>query len=128
MSNPETDPFKRKMAERSAFVRDWCTAFHRYRAEHSSQFPSSFEQAKPYLEPQSEPKRGLSPNSFEIVYRGLWTAMQRPNEVILLKERAPWKASEGKWVKVYGMADGSAVGLTLDDARAFETWEQEHTS
>ncbi len=128
MSNPGTGHFEHQMAERSAFVRDWCTAFHRYRAEHSGQFPSSFAEAWPYFKAQSEHRLELSTGDFEIVYRGLWNTVGRPNAVILLKEREAWKSPDGRWAKVYGMAEGSAVGLTRDKVVAFEQWEQERTA
>ncbi len=117
MDNTET--------KKAAYMRDWLTAFTKYRLEHQGQFPSTFDQANPFLESSSDTACDLSPDQFEVAYHGSWEALTKPNEAILLMERSALQGDDGTWVKMYGMADGSVV-RKRGELQSFEYWETEH--
>lgn len=84
-----------------------------YAMDHQNQFPTNFAQAASAGPGGSNGPTNPVPDQFEIVYRGSTVAITNPGEVIVLREKQPWLNSDGKWVKVYGNADGSVqvVGM-----------------
>jgi RNA polymerase sigma factor (sigma-70 family) len=117
-------------------TRDWLLAFRTYADAHQDQYPATFEQAASLLRHDSNEQANLTPNQFEIVYQGS-VNLTNPSEVILLKEKEPWQRSDGKWVKIYGLADGSVqtvgmpsrwtVGGREIKYDSFEAFEKDHT-
>lgn len=84
-------------------------------------FPNSFEQISKILG-DSLPA-GLSMDRFEF-YPQLRPVMETEPQLILFHEKEPRKLPDGRWEKVYGMADGS-VQTARSDTRDFSKWEQE---
>ena len=107
-----------------AYVRDWLTAFTKYRFKNEGQFPGSFNEASPFWETDSDLAADFNPSQFKLVYRGSWKALRKPNEIILIAERNALQGPDGTWSKVYGMADGSVV-QQRGDLAFFEAWERE---
>ncbi len=77
-------------------------------------------------------KMRCSPNvttdEFEIVYQGSQNDLTNrgDDEVIVLRERQVRHRYDGKWGRVYGLADGASLQRFLDTESALEQWEQEH--
>ncbi len=44
---------------------------------------------------------------------------------MLLRQRRPWRNTDGKWVKAYAFAGGQAVCRSFADGH-FAGWEKEH--
>ncbi|MGA2030290.1 MAG: hypothetical protein ABSG87_09490, partial [Verrucomicrobiota bacterium] len=62
-------------------------------------------------------------DNFELVNVGM-TDGQYP-QAILIREENPRQTPDGKWERVYGLADGSAWYETSDDGN-FDAFEQQH--
>jgi hypothetical protein len=113
-----------------------------YAADHQDHLPATFEQAAPYF----AKSHGADPfmkdaeefaeltKQFEIVYHGEREALNQlakqqgidPGSSILIREREPHKTAEGKWVKAYGMADGSGQMINADADGSFDWWEKRY--
>jgi hypothetical protein len=112
--------------------KNWLMAFRIYANEHQDQFPTNFEQAAHLIRPES---KGPS-NQFEIVYQG--SSVLTNGGLVVLKEKDPWQDSDGKWFKIYGLADGSVQTMGLPvrwnaDGReisydSFEAYEKDHVN
>ena len=44
--------------------------------------------------------------------------------VALIRERQPWLTANGKWARVYGLADGAACPVETDDN--FQSWDAQY--
>jgi RNA polymerase sigma factor (sigma-70 family) len=66
----------------------------------------------------------LDMNQFELVSNPM-SGNTLPPDVIVLRERTPRQTTDGKWARVYGMADGQAVEKISEDGN-FEAWEKQH--
>jgi hypothetical protein len=62
-------------------------------------------------------------DNFELVNVGM-TDGQYP-QAISIREKNPRQSPNGKWERVYGLADGSAWYETSDDGN-FDAFEQQH--
>jgi len=92
-----------------------------YAADNQNQFPTNFDQASAYL---ANPAVATNLNQLEIVYHGALSNLANPASAIVVRSLQPW-ASNGKWSKAYGFADGhSEVHSTVDNN--FDEWEQQH--
>ena len=100
-----------------------------YAQGHNGQFPTNFNQFKgdkyfptnfPYL---PDIRVGIGLADFEIVTAGLVNA-KTPDE-ILFREHKARQSPDGKWERIYGMADGSVVLQTSEDGN-FDAWEKQH--
>jgi len=112
-------------------------AFRAYALHHQGQLPSDFSQALPAIaeELRNDSNPGHTPldeaefiaqvtNRFEIVYTGSITD-EADGERILIQEKQPTQASDGSWVKVYGLVDGRGQMIRAQDGN-FENWEKNH--
>ena len=114
-------------------------AFVMYAQQHQGHFPSSLEQADPYLGnefktehglapdqfPPGTPKYGLTPDRFEILYQDSLESLKSPQSAIVLREKDPWQGLDGGWVRTYGFADGHCEIHKAVDGN-FETWDAQH--
>ena len=105
-------------------ARNLGTAFVFYASDHQNQCPSNFDQVAPYLA-----KKGMSlsgSNQFEILYEGSFDQLQGVpiGEVAVIRDQQTWVGSNGRTMRVYGMADGSGQMVGSDDN--FQTWEAKH--
>jgi hypothetical protein len=96
---------------------------------HNGQFPTNFDQFEgdkyfptnfPYL---PDMRVGIGLADFEIVNTGLVNA-KTPDE-ILFREHKARQSPDGKWERIYGMADGSVELQTSEDGN-FDAFEQQH--
>jgi hypothetical protein len=99
-------------------------ALSEYARDHQDQFPSSLDQIGSYL--SKAPFSLTGTNEFETVYQGsiYELANTPPGTVAIIRERQAWLAPNGKWARVYGMADGGPKTIVTDDN--FQSWEAEH--
>jgi RNA polymerase sigma factor (sigma-70 family) len=112
-------------AGKEADLRSLGLAFHLYASDHGDQLPNSLDQITPYFAKENLSLTGT--NEIDLFYQGsLGQLSNTPlGEVIVFRDREVWRGPEGKWTRVYGMADGSTETIESDDN--FRSWEAEHT-
>jgi hypothetical protein len=99
-------------------------AFISYASDHQNQFPSSLDQMAPYQAKAGMPFSGA--NQFEIVCQGSFEKLQGipPGTVAVVREQQAWAGPDGRMMRIYGLADGSAQIVGSDDN--FQSWEAQH--
>lgn len=101
-----------------------------YSIDHQGLYPTNFDQVNQYLL-HSRGEIGtitnLSPNNFEMVFKGLQNQITNGSRTILLREIPGRKLYNGTWQRVYIFADGSGKGVNRDDGN-FDAWENEWTN
>jgi hypothetical protein len=117
-------------------------AFRVYALNHHDQLPTDFSQAIPYMaealrndlnagdtnpgDTLGDPSQFITQvtNRFEIVYSGSITN-EADQDKILIREKQPRQASNGVWVKAYGLVNGVGQLVKAPDGN-FENWEKQH--
>jgi prepilin-type processing-associated H-X9-DG protein len=51
-------------------------------------------------------------------------SVQSPSRMIMLREKEPWKAANGRWKRTYAFADGH-VEMAASDTPDFSEWENQ---
>ena len=113
---------------KSIYCRDLAMAMILYASDNQEQFPSDFGQAGKYVAEVIKEPSNLTPAQFEIVYHGSRDALTNyahPGGILLLREKAPWKNAEGKWLKGYAFTDGGGY-IHSEPNGDFEAWEKKH--
>jgi hypothetical protein len=107
-------------------------AMAQYAADHQDQFPTNFAQAATEVTAELEALFKKQPNltnfttdQFEIVYQGSRRLPNFANNIILIREKKPWKSAAGHWAKVYFYANGGGTALSAADGD-FEAYEKQH--
>jgi prepilin-type processing-associated H-X9-DG protein len=95
--------------------------------ENQGQLPGSLEQVSQYLKGDpNQPDSSLTgTNDFEILYKGLLNAITNPASTIVIRDRQPWQAPNGTWVRSYGFADGHVEVPKSVDGN-YDDWEKQH--
>ena len=104
-ATPEQEEFKRQGIDRLNYTRQWMLAFMLFAEENGGRLPGDFFQAQA-LYPGGEKIEDLSPEQFEIVYSGKLSDIKEPARTIIIREREPRYAPDGRPAKAYGFADG----------------------
>jgi hypothetical protein len=133
--NPEsvnTQPTVRSEAAkiRTRYSMQLALAAMEYASDHDGQFPTNLSQAAQYFSPEVKDAANLTVDQFEIAYTGSRTALAKyahPGSLILVRQRQPWKNTDGKWAKAYAFTDGSGQVISVPDGD-FEAWEKQHTA
>jgi hypothetical protein len=102
-------------------------SFLLFARQNQDQLPVSLEQSSPYL--KGDPSQTGSPltgtNDFEILYKGSLGAITDPASTLLIRDRQPWQAPNGAWIRSYGFADGhSEIARSMDGN--YDNWEKQH--
>lgn len=120
--------YREELVPRTTFARDWMLAFRRYAIENQGQFPTNFDQAAAFLSTEHPPPTNVANDEFEVVYRGSLNDLtnQGDNEIIVLRERQVRHRYDGKWGRIYGLADGVSLQRFLETEDALEQWERGH--
>ncbi|PYJ86700.1 MAG: hypothetical protein DME22_04300 [Verrucomicrobia bacterium] len=99
-----------------------------YASQHR-QFPTNLAQVAGIMSTEYGNRTNFanfSPDQFEIVFQGPLPAPDKyahPNDIILIRQKHPWKNTDGKWVKVYTMLGG--IGMQHSEADGnFDAWEK----
>jgi RNA polymerase sigma factor (sigma-70 family) len=136
---PETPlQLKEQTAAKVDFAKCWLLAFRIYANDHNRMFPTSYEQASAIFKENfhnHDSSIDVSTNEFDLVYQGT-AEMAKPDEVIVLRQKKPWLNNAGRWVKIYGMADGSVQQIGMPshwkangeevNYDNFEAYEKDH--
>jgi len=115
-------------------ARNLTYAVRQYARAHEGEVPSTFVEAAPY---QRKGELPLAANhtdqdtlagidDFEIIYHGSLSELAGIPEqaVALIRQRTPWPTPDGKWARIYVMADGRLYVVESEDH--FQSWEAEH--
>ena len=120
--------WSKELAAKENYCIELSNAIREYARNNQDRFPTSFEEAAPFLSDQARNETNFTPAQFEIVYQGSMSnafnnKYAHPKRIILFRERQPWKNTDGKWVKFYEMMPGQKwfVSLPYGD---FEAWEE----
>ncbi len=110
-----------------SFNRDLLVSFYRYSEKHNGQFPTSFDDATPFLDDAAKNQTKVSSDQFEIVFTGSPSSITNPQDVIMLREKEAWSTAstehpKGGWAKIYGFVDGHVIvqNQPENDFTAFE--------
>ena len=97
-------------------------AFIMFADDNSNQFPTNFASASRYVNGDF---MAQVETNFDLVYQGSMTNIADPSATIVLKEKQAWQSIDGKWLKVYGFADGHAV-VKSEPSGNFDDFESQH--
>jgi hypothetical protein len=87
-----------------------------YAADHTNNFPITFDQAASYYASET------NLNAFEIIYRDPLTNIAIPSNAIIVQSIHPWVTVK-TLAKAYGFADGHSE---IREIGKFDDWEQDH--
>ncbi len=99
-------------------------AFHLYAFDHQDLFPRNFDQVASFL-PDAGTQTNLTPEQFEIVYRGSLSEITNLRNVIVIRQKQAWQSYDGKRYRAYGFADGHSEIRSEADGK-LEHWEAQH--
>ncbi len=118
---------QQEMIARVAFTKEWMVALRLYAKENQGQCPSNFDQAAAYLGNEAKAQTNLSTDQFEIVYQGSLNDLTNESaaNTIVMRERELRRTHDGRWGRVYGMADGSCQQRFMYSKSNLEQWEHE---
>jgi RNA polymerase sigma factor (sigma-70 family) len=109
---------------RMHFSKQWMLAIYLYTDARDGMVPARLTDAISYFEAGDEPIEGLSIDDLEIVYAGRLDEISEPARTIVLREREPHPAPDGKWTRAYGFADGHSE-IRSQTTPDFSEWERE---
>jgi hypothetical protein len=110
---------------RMNYTRQWLLAFQNFADKNHDQFPTTFEEARPFLSGEPTAETNLTAEQFEILYRGPTTNIASPSLVVVLREKQARRGSDGKWSRAYAFADGHSEVTSSPDGN-FDAWEKRH--
>jgi hypothetical protein len=96
----EKQIFEAETSRRINQSKQWALACIMFADDHQNQLPKNFDQMKTYV-------RGLSSSNWEIVSGGKLNNFVDTSKTILLQEKEPRPSPDGKFLKIYALADGS---------------------
>jgi hypothetical protein len=118
---PEEAEEMRLNLERLNYPKNWMLAIMLYAQDHDMQVPAALTDALSYFDQEIE---GHSAEDLEIVHDGTLDAIQEPARTIVLREREPRLALNGKWTRAYAFADGHTE-IRSQETDDFTAWESE---
>ena len=103
----------------------YCLGLLLYSGKHGHMFPSNLDQTLPYLSAANCLPSGT--NHFDLLYRGSANSLPNPitNGIIVIRGGAS-QMGNGRWIRVYGFADGHCEMHSEIDGNFFN-WEKEHS-
>jgi hypothetical protein len=107
------------------YTKRWLLAFIVFADNNHNRFPTTFEEASPFLPKEATVETNLTPGQFEILYQGSITNIAAPAQVAVLREKQARRTYDGKWLRAYGFADGHSE-ITASPDGNFDAWEKRH--
>lgn len=117
-----------KAETRLAYSMGLAIAAMEFASRHQDRFPTNLAQVAGDLRDELRNQTDLEAAQFEIVYTGSRAALAKyahPGSILLIREKLPWKNTDGRLVKVYVFSDCSGTFHSVADGD-FETWENQH--
>ena len=121
---------KEQAVAKMSFGKAWVTSFYQYAEKHNGQFPTNFEEAAGFAPDGFKNQSNVSPDQFEIVFQGSPSSLQKPGDIIVLREKEAQNAGAtshppGQWMKTYTFADGHSA-IHLEPSNNFDDYEKAH--
>jgi RNA polymerase sigma factor (sigma-70 family) len=137
----EETPEKKLTKAKMNFASRWGAALRLFAEKNDGQFPRSLDEAAPFLQvvDATYPKEGervrvaavqygARDDQFEIVWQGSLKELKRPPQnVIVMRERQPFRLENGHWARTYLFAGGHSEIASSTDGD-FTAWEKERMS
>ena len=103
---PKVDDFEwsKELRAKQNYMDLLSSAIREYARNNQDRFPTSFEEAAAFLSDRARNETNFTPAQFEIVYHGSMPnafKYAHPKRILLIRERQPWKNTDGNWVKLY---------------------------
>src|ERR1017187_615457 len=103
---PKVDDFEwsKELRAKQNYMNLLSSAIREYARNNQDRFPTSFEEAAAFLSDRARNETNFTPAQFEIVYHGSMPnafKYAHPKRILLIRERQPWKNTDGNWVKLY---------------------------
>ncbi len=122
---------KEQAVARMSYGKNWAIGFYQYAEKHQGQFPTNFEQAADFVPDKVKNQSDVTTDQFEIVFQGSPSSLEKPQDIILIREKDAWNAGEGshppgQWSKIYTFADGHSE-IHQEPDNNFDAYEQQHT-
>jgi RNA polymerase sigma factor (sigma-70 family) len=118
----EANPERLAAMDKMSHAKQYVLGMIMYATDNEDQLPASFDAlVAPYFGGDSSPYL-TNLSRFEMVVRGSLTNIASPMSTIVVREREA-AFLNGRWVKVYGFADGHAE-LKSEPPEGFEAWEK----
>ena len=122
----ETREEERKLAiGRLNYTKGWLLAFLMFADQNHDQYPTSFDDAQPFLPKEAAAETNFTTGQFEILGGGSTTNIAAPSLHVVLREKQARRGYDGKWSRAYGFADGHAEIASSPDG-SYEVWEKRH--
>jgi hypothetical protein len=115
--------YKRHQTDTIDAMKQFVLAMRVFAGDHNQQYATNFDQLKSELGGVTNFPSGIGSDSFEFVNVGLMNGTMSGK--MIFRERVARQTPNGKWERVYGMADGSVEVQTSDD-RNFDAFEHQH--
>jgi len=118
------EEFKRMGRARLDYTKSWGLTFWKYADANNDLMPARLEEAAALFEADDD-SGGLTPDHFELVYRGSLKATKDPSRTIVLREKEPFP-SVGRpgWNRTYLFADGHSE-IHYSESGDFQDWERD---
>jgi hypothetical protein len=95
-----------------------------YAMYHQWQFPTSLDQAAPYL--ATDLSMDVVKSNCVIVFQGSITDITYPGRTVVVMGKESWQGLDGQWMKAYGFANGKG-GVCFREQNDFSVFESRHT-
>ena len=105
------------------YTKQWLSAFLKFASQNRDRFPTSFDQARPFLSARAISTTNFTSGQFEILDQGSTSNISAPARVVLLREKQARRSYDGSWSRAYGFADGHSEMMTTEDGN-FDAWEK----
>jgi RNA polymerase sigma factor (sigma-70 family) len=95
-----------------------------YAMDHQLQFPTSLDQAAPYL--TTDLTMDEVKSNCVIVFQGSMADITYPGRTVVVMGKESWQGLDGQWMKAYGFANGKG-GVCFREQNDFSVFESRHT-
>ena len=126
---PEDDSGFRMRRDKMNYLANWGLALKLYASTNNGLLPTTLAEASPSM-PNPDAffasvGSQFQVENFEMVCQGSLTNLGSPVAIIVVREKAPVRVSNGSWARAYLFADGhTEIRFSADGD--FKAWEQEH--
>ena len=95
-----------------------------YAMDHQLQFPTSLDQAAPYL--TTDLTMDEVKSNCVIAFQGSIADITYPERTVVVMGKESWQGLDGQWMKAYGFANGKG-GVCFREQNDFSVFESRHT-
>jgi hypothetical protein len=124
-SAQQAEQSKELAIAKMTYTKGWLLAFMAYAQQHGGQMPPDFQSATAYASESVTNETRLAPDQFEMLFNGSLNDITNAQSLIVIREKQPWQAADGGWVRGYGFGDGHSEIHKAADGN-FEPWEAQH--